>query len=135
MTDHSQYYVPPKEQLVLEIYCSDLAAAHKFYTETLNFRTVRSSQHFIVVQYEESLLFLCSVHHAPVPPQGMFAGNLRIMVKDVDAVWQRLQGLKVQSVLDIGDREYGLRDFTVAGPDGIAIRFGSRIAGVEEHGI
>jgi hypothetical protein len=55
------------------------------------------------------------------------------MVNDVDAVWKRLQGLKVETLLGIEDREYGLRDFTVAGPDGIAIRFGSRITGVKEH--
>jgi catechol 2,3-dioxygenase-like lactoylglutathione lyase family enzyme len=133
MTDVSKYYVPPKEQLVLEIFSSDLTAAHRFYTETLNFRTIRTSPTFIVVQYEDSLLYLCCDSHAPRPPPGTFAANIRIMVNDVDAVWNRLQGLKVETLLGIEDREYGLRDFTVAGPDGIAIRFGSRITGVKEH--
>jgi catechol 2,3-dioxygenase-like lactoylglutathione lyase family enzyme len=133
MTDVSEYYVPPKEQLVLEIYCSDLRATHKFYTETLDFQTIRTSPTFIVVQYEDSLLYLCSDTHAPRPPPGTFAANIRIMVNDVDGVWQRLQGLKVKPLLGIADRDYGLRDFTVAGPDGIAVRFGSRIAGVKKH--
>lgn len=129
------YYVPPKEQLVLEITCADLAATHKFFTETLNFQTVRQSPRFIVVQYEESLLFLCDYVYGPVPPPGTIAGNIRIMVEDVDAVWKRLERIKVESVQGIADREYGLRDFTIAGPDRIGIRFGSRISGVEEHGI
>src|SRR5271169_610359 len=101
MADVPKYYVPPKEQLVLEIYCSDLPATHKFYTETLNFRTIRTSPTFIVVQYEDSLLYLCSGSHATRPPPGTFAANIRIMVNDVDAVWKRLQGLKVETLLGI----------------------------------
>jgi catechol 2,3-dioxygenase-like lactoylglutathione lyase family enzyme len=133
MTDSSDYYIPPKEQLVLEIFCSDLVATHTFYTNILNFRTIRSSQTFIVLQYEDSLLYLCSDVHARRPAAGTFAGNIRIMVDDVDAVWQRLQRLNIESLLSIADRDYGLRDFTVVGPEGIAIRFGSRITGVKEH--
>jgi catechol 2,3-dioxygenase-like lactoylglutathione lyase family enzyme len=132
MADNSRFYVPPKEQLVLEIYAADLSAAHNFYTTVLGFHTIRSSPTFIVVQYEDSLLYLCSDEHAPRPARGTFAGNIRIMVNDVNAVWKRLSELEVESLQDIANREYGLRDFTVAGPDGIAIRFASKIPGMVE---
>lgn len=121
------------EQLVLEIYSSDLKSTHDFYTDILGFQAVRKSPTFIVVQYETSQLYLCSDQHAPRPPPGTFAANIRILVRDVDAIWEQLRGKNVDSLLSIDDRDYGLRDFTVAGPDGIAIRFASRIPGVREH--
>lgn len=124
---------PASEQLILEIYCSDLSATQRFYTEILGFRTIRVSPTFIIVQYETSQLYLCSDEHAPRPPPGTFAGNIRIMVDDVDAAWERVQQKNVVTLISIADRDYGLRDFTVAGPEGIAIRFGSWIPGKDGH--
>ena len=45
---YSPFYVPSKEQLVLEIYCSDLTATCTFYTDVLGFKAVRSTPTFIV---------------------------------------------------------------------------------------
>ena len=131
MTSTTDSQVPSSEQLILEIYCSNLSKSHSFYVDKLGFRTIRTSPTFIVVQYESSQLFLCSDDPAPRPTEGCFAGNIRIMVNDVDDVWKRLGD--VEKLLDIEDREYGLRDFTIKGPDGIAIRFASRITGAREH--
>jgi catechol 2,3-dioxygenase-like lactoylglutathione lyase family enzyme len=84
----SPFYAAPREQLVLEIYCSNLSTTHAFYTDILGFKTIRTSPTFIVLQYESSQLYLCSDEHAPRPSPGSFAGNIRIMVADVDAVWE-----------------------------------------------
>jgi catechol 2,3-dioxygenase-like lactoylglutathione lyase family enzyme len=131
--ESSTPHVPSRDQLILEIYCRDLQSTYTFYTTILNFKLIRKSPTFIVLQYEDSLLYLCSDDHAPRPPAGTFAGNIRIMVTNVDAVWERLQGLEVETLVSLSNRDYGLRDFTIAGPDGIAIRFGSRIPGKMEH--
>ena len=49
------------------------------------------------------------------------------MVPDVDACWRRAIGMGARVLAPIADREYGLRDFTIADPDGFGVRFGTRI--------
>ena len=49
--------------------------------------------------------------------------NVRVMVPNVDDLWALASRLGVRVVLPIADRYYGLRDFTVADPDGFGIRF------------
>ncbi|KAJ3330261.1 hypothetical protein HDU93_000486, partial [Gonapodya sp. JEL0774] len=47
------------------------------------------------------------------------------MVNDVDSVYEKvktLEGLFIRN--DISNKYYGLRDFTVEGPDGVGVRFG-----------
>jgi uncharacterized glyoxalase superfamily protein PhnB len=51
------------------------------------------------------------------------------MVADVDAHWTRAIAVGARIVTPIADRYYGLRDFTIADPDGIGIRFASLLAG------
>lgn len=55
------------------------------------------------------------------------------MVTDADAVWKQLRERNVAPLHSIANRDYRLRDFTVMGPEGIAIRFASRIPGFEEY--
>ena len=50
---------------------------------------------------------------------------MRILVQDVDALWQQAQKLGAPIRVPIGDRAYGLRDFTVCDPDGFGLRFAS----------
>lgn len=47
-------------------------------------------------------------------------------------VWTRLRHLKVRSLLPIPYRDYRLRDIVIAGVDGIAVRFGSKLPGSME---
>jgi uncharacterized glyoxalase superfamily protein PhnB len=49
------------------------------------------------------------------------------MVADVDAWWRRAVGMGARVLAPIADRDYGLRDFTIADPDGFGVRFGTRI--------
>ena len=65
---------------------------------------------------------------SPSTPLVMTA-NIRVMVPDVD----RFHGLALAKghmlIRELSDKYYGLRDFTVAGPDGVGLRFASPIPG------
>ncbi len=50
------------------------------------------------------------------------------MVPDVDALWRRARSVDAPISAPIGDRDYGLRDFTVQDPDGFGLRFASWLA-------
>jgi len=45
------------------------------------------------------------------------------MVPNVDDHWRAANEIGARIVLPIGDRYYGLRDFTIADPDGFGVRF------------
>jgi uncharacterized glyoxalase superfamily protein PhnB len=49
------------------------------------------------------------------------------MVPDVDQCWRRANEIGARIVIAIADRYYGLRDFTIADPDGFGIRFASEL--------
>jgi uncharacterized glyoxalase superfamily protein PhnB len=51
------------------------------------------------------------------------------MVPDVDAWWRRATDVGARVLSPVADRDYGLRDFTIADPDGFGIRFATRIEG------
>ena len=53
------------------------------------------------------------------------------MVPDVDRYWTLCQHMKAHIVVPIGDRYYGLRDFTVADPDGYGVRFATSLADLQ----
>jgi hypothetical protein len=72
---------------------------------------------FVELQWEDSLQFLEEVVDAPLPPMHA-VGNMRIMVPNVDDFWTLAKNMGVQVIRPIEDRSYGLRDFTIAGPDG-----------------
>jgi len=49
------------------------------------------------------------------------------MVPKVDDCWQLALECGAPIVIPIGDRYYGLRDFTIADPDGFGIRFATNL--------
>jgi catechol 2,3-dioxygenase-like lactoylglutathione lyase family enzyme len=110
-------YVHSGEQLVVELYVRNLRESYEFYRE-LGFQIVRDAGNFVELQWEDSLLFLEEVEDAPLPPQYPI-GNIRIMVPNVNDFWTLSEKIGVQIIRPIGNRDYGLRDFTIAGPDGL----------------
>jgi catechol 2,3-dioxygenase-like lactoylglutathione lyase family enzyme len=118
-------YVPSIEQLVIEIFVRDARRSKSFY-EQLGFEIAEDRDTFVVLSWEGHELFLDERPDLPAfaTPQA----NVRVMVADVDAYWHRALGMGATVLAPIGDREYGLRDFTVLDPDGFGIRFGSRLA-------
>ncbi len=51
---------------------------------------------------------------------------MRILVPNVDDYWTLSQQMGVQEIRPVENRSYGLRDFTIAGPDGLGLRFATR---------
>src|SRR5262249_61932322 len=63
------------------------------------------------------------------PPPSFPLANVRVMVSNVDEYWKLANEIGAQIVIPLADRYYGLRDFTIADPDGFGIRFASLIPG------
>ncbi|MCW5831636.1 MAG: VOC family protein [Labilithrix sp.] len=110
-----------RAQLVLEIAVTRLDASIDFYT-ALGFTLARRAGGFASLSFGGAWLFL-----AEEAPQPRAEHNLRVLVHDVDAAWQTARALGAEIARPIGDRDYGLRDFTLRDPDGFCVRFASVI--------
>jgi catechol 2,3-dioxygenase-like lactoylglutathione lyase family enzyme len=119
-------YVPANEQLIVEIYVRDLKSSISFY-ERLGFKLAREEKGFAELRWDDSLLFIEEFKQMPSPPPFPVA-NIRVMVPDVDEYWALAKRMGARIFKEIDDRYYGLRDFTMAGPDGVAIRFATTLS-------
>jgi catechol 2,3-dioxygenase-like lactoylglutathione lyase family enzyme len=123
MTD----YADPTRQLVVEVFVRDMARARDFYT-LLGFSVQEDRGTFVTLAWDSCELFLDEHPDLPPPPPTPQA-NVRVMVPDVDRYWQRAIEMGARVVTPIADRDYGLRDFTIADPDGFGLRFGTWLPG------
>ncbi len=126
-------YVPSTEQLVTEIVVRDIRRSTEFYRH-LGFRLHRDGGDFVELTWEDHLLFLAepSAFHdmaevEPTERPRFPVANIRVMVSNVDQYWSLATELGAPIILPIADRYYGLRDFTIADPDGFGIRFASEL--------
>lgn len=106
-------------QGVVEIVGPDVDALLSFYL-SIGFKLERRTGDFAVVHWQGTRLFLAGNPDAPV---GDCWRNLRIMVEDVDSVWQKANQLGLKVGNPIADRFYGLRDFLLVDPAGFGLRF------------
>ncbi len=119
-------YVDATEQLVVEVLVRDLGRALEFY-RALGFELLGGPRHgFATLTWEGHQLFLDE--RPGLPPLTSAQANVRVMVADVDAYWERALRMGARVLSPIADRYYGLRDFTVADPDGFGVRFATRLA-------
>jgi catechol 2,3-dioxygenase-like lactoylglutathione lyase family enzyme len=118
-------HVDPTEQLVVELLVNDLPRSLAFY-RALGFDLLRADERFAVLAWEDHRLFLDQRDGLPPPPATPVM-NVRVMVPDVDRFWARVKESGLPVVAPIADRPYGLRDFTVADPDGFGVRFATRL--------
>ncbi len=124
----------PSEPLVPtapEFFVRDVERSVAFYTERLGFTVLRKEPDFAVIALGQSHVLLAAEAHTSREwlasgPRGVGL-NTRIMVDDVDAVYQRAKAAGVPIVQEIASRSYGLRDFIVADPDGFCLRFASPV--------
>jgi catechol 2,3-dioxygenase-like lactoylglutathione lyase family enzyme len=127
-------YVDPTEQLVTEIVVSEIARSVHFYRR-LGFELLRDGGDFVELTWENHRLFLAEPSAfrndlaATTPPPFPLA-NVRVMVANVDEYWKLANEIGARIIIPIADRYYGLRDFTIADPDGFGIRFASVLRGV-----
>ncbi len=114
-----------------EFFVPDIERSIAFYKQ-LGFVTVRQEPDFAVIALGEDVHILLAAD-ALIPVGARFDGarggalNMRIMVGDVDAVYQRAKAAGARIVHEIGDRYYGLRDFIMADPDGFMLRFAAAL--------
>lgn len=122
-------YVPPIEQLVTEIVVRDIKRSTEFY-RSLGFAILRDGGDFVELTWEDHRLFLAQIsafdgiEQVDLPPPPRFpVANIRVMVPNVDDHWKAANEVGARIVIPVSDRYYGLRDFTIADPDGFGIRF------------
>lgn len=123
-------YVEAGEQLIVELYVRNSQESCAFYRQ-FGFEVARDAGNFIELKWENTRLFLEEVADAPLPPPEPI-GNIRIMVPNVDEYWTLSRNIGVQVIRPIENRYYGLRDFTIAGPDGLGLRFATHLADLQE---
>ena len=114
-----------------EIVVRDIRRSVEFYRR-LGFELLRDGGDFVELTWEDHRLFLAELsafHDAggaalTTPPPFPIA-NVRVMVPNVDEYWKPANEIGAQIIIPVADRYYGLRDFTIADPDGFGLRFGS----------
>ena len=124
-------YVSQGEQLVVALYVQDLKESSKFY-RTYGFEVLRDEGTFMELAWEDARLFLSQVPGTAPPPANP-VGNIRVMVPNVDAYWHRAIQHGATILSPIEDRYYGLRDFVIAGPDGLALRFATWLKDLDKE--
>ena len=124
-------YIHPTEQLVTEIVVKDIKRSVDFYRR-LGFKLLRDGGDFVELTWEDHRLFLAELsafrdaHDAALPTTPKFPlANVRVMVRNVDEYWKLVDEIGAQIIIPLDDRYYGLRDFTIADPDGFGVRFAS----------
>jgi len=118
-------YVHVGEQLILELYVQNIQASCAFYCG-YGFHVMRDDGDFMLLAWDDAVLYLEEV--AGTTPHERPVGNIRIMVANVDHYWHMAQAKGAPIIKAIDNRPYGLRDFTIAGPDGIGLRFATRLS-------
>ncbi|PWT92927.1 MAG: hypothetical protein C5B54_02710 [Acidobacteria bacterium] len=128
-------YVDSTEQLVTEIFVKNIRESTNFYRR-LGFDLLRDGGDFVELIWEDHRFFLAEISalqgidSVQLPPRPKFpVANVRVMVADVDHYWKVANDIGAEIIIPIGDRYYGLRDFTIADPDGFGIRFASTLSG------
>jgi len=126
-------YVDSTEQLVTEILVRDIKRSVEFYSR-LGFALLRDGGDFVEMTWEDHRLFLAELSAFPetsavveaTPPRFPVA-NVRVMVANVDDYWELVNDIGARIIIPVADRYYGLRDFTIADPDGFGVRFASAL--------
>jgi len=126
-------YEDPTEQLVTEIVVRNIRDSVAFYRR-LGFELLRDGGDFVELTWEGHQLFLAELSAFPetsavveaTPPRFPVA-NVRVMVANVDDYWKLVNDIGARIIIPVADRYYGLRDFTIADPDGFGVRFASAL--------
>lgn len=124
--------------ITVELFVPDVEGSVRFYAEKLGFELLRlergsidgaETATFAVMGLEQAAFLIANqrLEGSLALPPGGGAIDIRIVVEDVDAVYQRALDHGVEVVKPLADRDYGLRDFIVRDPDGFRLRFASAL--------
>ncbi|HUR48551.1 MAG TPA: glyoxalase superfamily protein [Acidimicrobiales bacterium] len=115
----------PDVQVVIPVLpTTDLARAHTYYCDVLGFLEPWGFGE--PPQYggvRADLEQMPAIHFTVDPARG--AGEVFVIIDEVDAYFEKVKAAGAQVVFEIGDRPYGMRDFMVADPDGNRLSFGT----------
>ena len=114
-----------------ELFVPDVDPAIEFYVDKLGFELMRREPDgsFAIVALGEAIVMLAAQTHYGAMGGGEIGAargagiDVRFVVPDVDAIYERCRRAGVTIALDIGDRYYGLRDFIVRDGYGYRLRF------------
>jgi catechol 2,3-dioxygenase-like lactoylglutathione lyase family enzyme len=108
-------------QLAVEIYVSNLKRSLAFY-KALGFSIERSDDTFAVMRWESSYIFL-DQRNQVASTLDLPVANVRVVVNHIDVLWEQVQAANMRVIDMLTTQTYGLRDFTIADPDGFGVRF------------
>ncbi len=116
-----------------ELFVPDVEEAVRFYTEKLGFTLQRAEgSTFAIVRLGEAMIMLMHDAYYTGPKRELEnrgAGlDIRVVVPDADAMYERAKAAGMPVMHDIADRDYGLRDFIVRDPNGFRLRFATPLA-------
>ena len=123
-----------------ELFVPDVGAAIDFYTGNLGFTLYRVDppgetgphSEFAILTLGRAVVMFAADHLYEAmggiiqSPRGV-AIDIRIMIDDADAVYNRCRESGVEIVHEIADRYYGLRDFVISDLNGFRLRFASSL--------
>ena len=124
--------------LAVELFVADVDEAVSWYSEALGFELIRTESvdgaglFAIGVLHGATIMFMRDRYYAGQRSELDWRGSgmdIRVMTPDVNAIYERARGAGAQILHDIGDREYGLRDFIMRDPNGFRLRFASLLGG------
>lgn len=116
--------MPNVDTIIPVLPVRDLERAHRFYCDVLGF--VEPWGFGEPPQYggvQAAPGSDAAVHLTVDSERGH--GEAYILVPDVDSYFQQVKAAGAEFVFELGDREYGMRDFMVKDPDGNQLSFGS----------
>lgn len=124
----------PREDaaLAVELFVPDVDEAVRWYTDVLGFELIRCEEQSgrpvfaIGALFGATLMFMWDRYYTGQRGELDWRGagaDFRVMVPDSDAVYRRARAAGASIKHDIGDRDYGLRDFIMADPFGFRLRF------------
>jgi catechol 2,3-dioxygenase-like lactoylglutathione lyase family enzyme len=114
------------EQTHAGLAVSDIAAALEFYTKRLGFQqafTWGEPPTFAGVNLGKVQMFLAAGTSTPSPD----TGAVYFLVGDADALYEFHRRSGVEIAQEIGDRPYGIRDYTVRDLNGYYLVFGHHL--------
>ena len=107
----------------------DVRRSARFYVDALGFHVVAEPPGWIFVARDRCMIMLGECPDDR-PPRALGSHNsfAYLRVDDVDAYDDELAGRSVETIQDIADTPWGMREFGIRTPDGHRIMIGQRIS-------
>lgn len=102
----------------------------KYYTEVLGFTLDFQYNNMAGVEYGPVLIYLSGPRQDLKKKIG--EGTMYIFCNEVDDYYQQVLTKGAIVLIELEDRQYGMRDFALADPDGNALTFGTEIKNAEK---